>query len=404
MVDKTLNSSSQKKIVFSEQVLLEDSLKLFKKMKSISNIILEQFERKKNFLKKNEICINIHQSDIKNALSLKKVIKELYEFIYEQKKEIDQLLQFEKSEVYVYNYLASSIRRIDYQDELSKNFHSTVSNFELPTEKLKYELHFLEQKTKIMLTSNSYLMRDLLVVRLGPTINRSVKLVETLIESLNLQFNLIGSWHNEIEKLIKEKQKESDIKLGIKQIFEKYQQKFSEELNKEHNIEYDLYHLFSILVEIEKGFLNLKKLKIEVIDLKNADNDKNHPKLLIIKALKNAGKYRKGLYYRGFDGNYINIVQKYGTDMPESKSTYVAPESVMEGKTVAIGGDPIVFALNKKIPAMVVYDGQLLTRFRSPSTADFKWSAIDAVVALFKFKNHEHLLNKLTEFKDDFSK
>ncbi len=78
----------------------------------------------------------------------------------------------------------------------------------------------------------------------------------------------------------------------------------------------------------------------------------------LIKKLKELGAYKEGFLYRGFDGNRIKYVRKFGTDTPKSPTIFAYTEKetrlLLKYPTSEVG-DPLSYAHDHDKPAISIY-------------------------------------------------
>ena len=131
---------------------------------------------------------------------------------------------------------------------------------------------------------------------------------------------------------------------------------------------------------------NERGLYIAHIDLGKAiyfDDEIN----LILRKLRKEKLYHPRLLYRGFDGERIDVVKQFGTDIPASNVIWCSDENYFCEK---YGDDrsALRYAQNYVNPALSIYDGNKMTRGEDDQEYNFVEgiSPLDALIAVFVLK------------------
>jgi len=134
-------------------------------------------------------------------------------------------------------------------------------------------------------------------------------------------------------------------------------------------------------------------MKVETIDMKEADNYVFTELDLIKKALKKSRVYRKDLLYRGFNGNNIPRLLKEGQDTP-SKYLYCNDEKEITELPYVNEQNVFGYASEYTNPAIAIFNSKLLAEripygylFKNPN------KKLEALVAVYKLKNLIHPKN-----------
>ena len=80
---------------------------------------------------------------------------------------------------------------------------------------------------------------------------------------------------------------------------------------------------------------------------------------ILIERLKELAIYQPNLLFRGFDGNKIEVVKKYGTDNPNSLTIFCSKERELADEYAA-EESALDFALDQKKAGLAVYEGDKL--------------------------------------------
>ena len=99
-------------------------------------------------------------------------------------------------------------------------------------------------------------------------------------------------------------------------------------------------------------------IKPQKIDLSESEGGIVADANLVVRRLKSDGLYKPNLMYRGFNGEDLSIMLKYGTDIPDSDMIYCGDENELrEGDDMSA----LKYAYYHSNPALAVYDGSKLT-------------------------------------------
>ena len=94
---------------------------------------------------------------------------------------------------------------------------------------------------------------------------------------------------------------------------------------------------------------------IEDLDVSLGWDQPSHLEI-VINRLKQLGRYKENLLFRGIDGNKLDSVRIHGTDLPQYRTVYCSTESELFNT----GYGAYHHAIGHEDPVMVVYDGDKL--------------------------------------------
>jgi len=132
----------------------------------------------------------------------------------------------------------------------------------------------------------------------------------------------------------------------------------------------------------------VKRIRPVTLDMKIADGNYVKTKMEVVTdALKERGKYRPDLLYRGFSGDNIPEILKEGTDRTSENTTFCATEAQITTPGILDGEDIFYYAEEQKQPAIAVFNPDEMiydcaSRYRFRHLMDKK----RALVAVFRLK------------------
>lgn len=98
-------------------------------------------------------------------------------------------------------------------------------------------------------------------------------------------------------------------------------------------------------------------MRTRILDLSKADGYAVTDADLVIEKLKQDKCYKQGLVYRGFDGRKLETMLKHGTDYPKFDTIFYCTEEDLRNCGIESTENALIYASEKAIPALAVYDG-----------------------------------------------